>query len=276
MKYTKPISIKAAAKFLVLSLAAVLPLISSCGFRTMEKSEDYSWKLTFEDNFDTFDRSKWITLHDNGNRTIWSNKELEWYVDENVAAENGVLKLTAKKQSIYGKDVESEKQFQYTSGMICNSKSFTQAYGKWEMKVKFPFAKGYWPAFFLVPVQRPTLPEVDVFEYFGKERDKISCTLHWGVQYGQKEPLYYMKSKELEGDFDNKWMVWSFECLPEKMTWKLNGNTVFESTEGIPTAPLYMIANVAVKDWDNNPVDDSNLPYIMEIDYVKIYQMVPK
>lgn len=258
----------------------------SCAYNS-EPEADFEWKLTFEDNFDTFDRNVWLTHHDNGQRTIWSNEELEWYHDDNVVAENGVLKLIAKKQFVYGKDTYSEKQFDYTSGMITNANSFTQAYGKWEMKVKFPFAKGFWPAFFLVPKQRPSLPEIDVFEYFGMSQDKIWMNHHWGIDYvnysggtyeGKTAPFYYQEGKELEGKFDDVWMVWTFECFPNKMVWKLDGKEVFETTKGIPTAPLYMIANVAIKDWppNNKFVDDSKLPYIMEIDYVRIYQMVPK
>lgn len=262
------------------SLLIISLFVNSCAFKNQDNA-DYKWEVTFEDNFDSFDNSKWRTLHDNGNRTIWSNKELQWYYDDNVRVENGILKLEAKKQSIYGKDVESEKQFDFTSGMICNSKSFTQAYGKWEMKVKFPFRKGFWPAFFLVPLQRPTLPEIDIFEYFGIDEDRIFCTYHWGLDYTFREkgaPFYYSMTKEVNGDFSDEWMVWSFECFPDKMVWKLDNKVVMESSKGIPTAPLYMVANVAVKDWqeNNKVVDGSGEPYIMEIDYVKIYKMVPK
>ncbi len=257
-------------------------LLNSCAFHSADKLS-YEWQLTFEDNFDFYDNTKWINTHDNGNRTIWSNKELEWYMDENVKVEKGILKLTAKKQSVYGKDIESEKQFEYTSGMICNAQSFTQAYGKWEMRVKFPFKKGFWPAFFLVPKQRPSLPEIDVFEYFGIYKNKISVTHHWGIDYpnintgGQREPFYHVKSKELTGDFADRWMIWTFECYPDKMLWKLDGDIVYETTEGIPTAPLYMIANVAIKDYKehNYEVEKTGLPYVMEIDYVRVYKMVP-
>ncbi|MBK7252926.1 MAG: family 16 glycosylhydrolase [Ignavibacteria bacterium] len=136
---------------------------------------------------------------------------------------------------------------------------------------------------FLVPKQRPSLPEIDVFEYFGVNKDKISVTHHWGIDYqsvntgGQREPFYFMKSKEITGDFSDKWMIWTFECYPDKMIWKLDGKTIYETSEGIPTAPLYMIANVAIKDYKENnfEVENSGLPYIMEIDYVRVYKMVP-
>jgi len=270
---------------LFLTFAYCCMHIISCGFNSIEK-ENYKWKLTFEDNFDTFDTTKWITLFDTGGRTNWANKELQWYKDENVTVDNGILKLITKKESIYGKDTESDKQFEFTSGIICSSFGFTQAYGKWEIRAKFPFKKGFWPAFWLVAKQKPGLPEIDVFEYFGIKKNKILSTHHWGLDYpnysggvyeGKTAPFYYVASKETEGDFSDVWMTWSFECFPNNMVWKLNGNVVYEATEGIPTAPLYMIANVAIKDRaeNNYEVDNTDLPYIMEIDYVRTYQMVP-
>ncbi|MBK8553757.1 MAG: glycoside hydrolase family 16 protein [Ignavibacteria bacterium] len=261
-------------------------LLISSGFRN-DEYVNYEWKLTFEDNFDIFDKTKWIHNFDAGNRTIWSNKELQWYKDENATVENGILKLTAKKESIYGKDTQGEKQFEYTSGLISSSPSFTQAYGKWEIRTKFPFRKGFWPAFWLVAKQQPGLPEIDVFEYFGINKNKISIAHHWGIDYpnyaggmyeGKTEPFYYLRNKEFDGNFSNVWMVWSFECFPNKMVWKLNDNIVYETTEGIPTAPLYILANIAIKDWpdNNNEVDNTDSPYVMEIDYIRVYKMVPK
>ncbi len=272
------------AAFFILTFAGLLPIVSN-SFLSDESDIEYEWKITFEDNFDNFDTTRWLTHFDMGNKTIWSNKEVQWYQTRNIVAEDGVLKIIAKKESVYGKDSESEKQFEYTSGMINTPRTFTQAYGKWEIRTRFPFKKGFWPAFWLVAKQRPGLPEIDVFEYFGINENKISCNHHWGIDYpnysgiyeGKTAPFYYNEGKELTGDFSNEWMVWSFECLPNIMKWKLNGNTVYEDTKGIPTAPLYIIANVAVKDWEANgfKVDDSE-PYVMEIDYVKVYQMVPK
>ncbi|MEP7147044.1 MAG: hypothetical protein ABI792_08535, partial [bacterium] len=82
---------------------------------------------------------------------------------------------------------------------------------------------------------------------------------------------------ETSGNFSDVWMVWTFECFPDKMIWKLNDNVVYESTEGIPTSPLYINANVAIKDWPENnyKADNSDAPYIMEIDYIKVYKMIP-
>ncbi|MBX7041982.1 MAG: family 16 glycosylhydrolase, partial [Ignavibacteria bacterium] len=172
--------IKTSGKLALILLSQLI--LFSLAFR-YEPEDNFEWKLTFEDQFDTFDKNRWLTHHDNGGRTIWSNKELEFYKDENVVAENGVVKLIAKKESFFGKDPFGEKQFDYSSGMITNANSFVQAYGKWEMKARFPFKKGFWPAFFMVPKQRPSLPEIDVFEYFGINKDKMWLNHHWGIDY---------------------------------------------------------------------------------------------
>ncbi|MBK9334525.1 MAG: glycoside hydrolase family 16 protein [Ignavibacteria bacterium] len=250
------------------------------------ENSDFEWQITFEDDFDIFDNGKWLTTYESGGRTNWANKELQWYKDENVKAENGILKITAKKESVYGNDLHGEKQFEYTSGIICSSDKFTQAYGKWEIKVKFPFRKGFWPAFWLVANQKPGLPEIDIFEYFGKKENSIASVHHWGLDYphysgnvyeGKGEPFYYVSGKETEGKFADEWMIWTFECYPDRLVWKLNGNTVFEATDGIPTSKMYMIANVAVKDWEENnfEVDNSEIPYVMEVDYIRVYKMTP-
>lgn len=247
---------------------------------------NYNWELTFEDNFNSLDLSKWQRVYESGGRTNWANKDLQWYRDENVSTENGILKITAKKESVYGKDLHGEKQFEFTSGLICSSNGFLQAYGKWEIKVRFPFRKGFWPAFWLVPKQNPTLPEIDIFEYYGIDKNLMTSAHHWGIDYpnysglyeGKSEPFYYVKAVETEGEFEDRWMIWTFECFPDKMIWRLDDKVVFEATQGIPTNPLYMIANVAVKDHEANDreVDLSEIPFVMEIDYIRVYRMVPE
>jgi hypothetical protein len=117
-----------------------------------------------------------------------------------------------------------------------------------------------------------------VFEYFGIHENEISCSLHWGKDYGLPKPDYNLKTKVLKGNFDDRWMVWSCEISPTKIIWRLDGKKVYESREGIPADPMYMIANVAVKDRPEhgNKVDETGLPYVMEIDYVKIYKPTSK
>lgn len=258
---------------------------SSCS-SSGQYADSYKFEKVFEDNFNSFDSTVWKRHYPGGTRTIWSNNEVQWYLENNVTVEKGILKLTAKKESVYGIDTENERQFEYTSGMICSPASFLQTYGKWEIKVRFPYRNGYWPAFWLANINKPGLPEIDIFEYFGRERNKISMTQHWGIDYpnsnggiyqGKSEPFYFVRTEEMTGKFDDQWMIWSFECFPDRMLWKLNGKTVYESTEGVPTSPLYLIANVAMKDWTGKIFrnDQSILPYVMEIDYIRAYRLIP-
>ncbi len=76
---------KLSLSFISLCIIILLFIITFNGFTSSEKNNNSKkkWELVFEDNFDSFNSSNWITLHDNGNRTIWSNKELQWYKDKN-------------------------------------------------------------------------------------------------------------------------------------------------------------------------------------------------
>ena len=74
------------------------------------------WQLVWSDEFDgeTLNLDKWEYMLGNGTDyglpAGWGNNELEWYRSENVACENGILRITAKKENYNGAD--------YTSGRI--------------------------------------------------------------------------------------------------------------------------------------------------------------
>ena len=74
----------------------------------------------------------------------WGNNELEYYTSrpENVKVENGMLKITAIKESYLGSS--------YTSARILTKGKFTQKYGRFEARIKMPYGQGIWPAFWLL------------------------------------------------------------------------------------------------------------------------------
>ena len=64
--------------------------------------EHGSWELIFEDDFNdsVIDKDKWFTCVDGWNREH-GNDELQYYLDDNVVVEDGILKLTAKREPGY-------------------------------------------------------------------------------------------------------------------------------------------------------------------------------
>ena len=66
----------------------------------------------------------------------WGNGESQYYTDrtDNVKIENGILKITAKKESFGGAD--------YTSTRMLTQGKFDFKYGKVEVRAKLPIGKG--------------------------------------------------------------------------------------------------------------------------------------
>ncbi|MFG0250998.1 MAG: DNRLRE domain-containing protein [Phycisphaeraceae bacterium JB051] len=103
-----------------------------------------NWTLTFEDEFDGsyLDPEKWrIGEHWLGINGLAGN------TPENIAVENGNLKMTAeKKTTTFG-----TATYNYATGEISTFKQFKQAYGYYEARIKYDAAQGVWPAFWLMP-----------------------------------------------------------------------------------------------------------------------------
>ncbi len=130
------------------------------------------WRLMFSDEFggSNFDRDNWTTCYWWGQDgcTIASNDELQWYQPDEVLVEEGVLKLRARKRQMDGHDPGTEKTttYDYTSGMVTSGRGssdesqtagFVFQYGYVEMRARIPSGKGFWPAFWLLPIDHASI-----------------------------------------------------------------------------------------------------------------------
>uniref|UniRef100_A0A1I7S8C4 Seipin n=1 Tax=Bursaphelenchus xylophilus TaxID=6326 RepID=A0A1I7S8C4_BURXY len=114
-------------------------------------------ELVWEDNFDTFDYSKW-GFDQGGNG--WGNKELEYYTNrtENARVENGNLVIEVHREDFLNRS--------FTSARLTSKFNFK--YGVFEARIKLPnMTNGLWPAFWMKGSERPDWPargEIDIFE----------------------------------------------------------------------------------------------------------------
>ena len=230
------------------------------------------WVMTFSDEFDgtSLDLSKWATTYAGGGRT--NNDELEWYVDNAQIVSNGTLKLVAKHESAHS-------GFPYTSGMISGHKSFSQMYGYFEIRMKIPAGKGFWPAFWLLPLPNAWPPEIDVMENLGHDTHTIYMTHHYATNYpnvgggkgGQHGGAY--TGPDYSADFHTYGVEWSATAI----VWYFDGVERYRSTEHIPLAGygftgMYVIANLAVGgSWPGAPDASTVFPNQLEIDYIRVY-----
>jgi beta-glucanase (GH16 family) len=140
------------------------------------------YTLVWSDEFNTGntpDPSKW-TYDIGGNG--WGNQELEYYTNrlENVKVEAGNLVITARQETYTGADGVTRN---FTSARLRTQGLFSQAYGRFEARIKLPVGQGIWPAFWMLGDNFPTdgwprCGEIDIVENVGKEPSIVHGSLH--------------------------------------------------------------------------------------------------
>ncbi len=290
----------------MLSMALVL-LCLSCETDETQTVTTFT-NLTFEDNFDTdgsIDPASWnfdIGTGENG----WGNNELQYYTDrpENIKVEGGMLHITARKETFQGAA--------YTSARITTKGKIEQQYGRFEARIKLPWGRGLWPAFWLLGANIeeeqdndpgtliwPACGEIDIMEARGQEPTVMHGSIH-GPGYSAGEAI--TKSYDLVNDrFDTDFHVFGIEWGPGYINFYVDDVLYNQITpDDLPEPsepswdpaiysgpeydnlwnkwvfdgqPFYIILNVAVGGGFVGPVGDNTVfPQTMLVDYVRVYQ----
>lgn len=107
--------------------------------------------------------------------TIESNDELELYFADNVRTGDEVLTLEARRETVRDPD---GRAYPYSSGMISTGPPeyetparYAFTYGYVEARLRLPAGQGLWPAFWLLPADQESRPEIDVIETLGHRPD---------------------------------------------------------------------------------------------------------
>jgi beta-glucanase (GH16 family) len=244
------------------------------------------WKLVWADEFNSPDGSrpdpkKWV--FDIGSES-WGNNELECYTDrpENSVIRGGNLVIVAKKESVKcakGPDKE------YTSARIKTEGIFSQAYGKFEARIKIPRGQGIWPAFWMLgedipKVGWPASGEIDIMEVIGKDPSTAYGSLHGPGYNGDKG---YRAEYRLPGDvkFADTNHTFAIEWEPNVVRFLVDDEVYATQTpKRLPPGgkwvfdkPFFIILNCAVGgDWPGSPDATTPLPAEMLVDYVRVYK----
>jgi len=205
--------------------------------------------------------------------TNLSNNELEWYVPEQVKVSDGILRLEARREQVVGID---GRTFDYVSGLISNLSPrrthFSFTFGYVEARVRIPEGQGLWPALWMLPTTRQSLPEVDIFEFVGERPDVVEMHTHW-LEDGRER----QRGAEYRGpNFADGWHTFGLEWKPDSLTWIVDGEVRWQVTNvvEIPQEPMYLVANLAVGgDFTQRPSPETKFPAALEIDYVKVWAL---
>ena len=237
-------------------------------------------KLVMSDEFDTEgapNSTMWTYDIGRGpNGDGWGNQELQFYTNrtENVKVENGYLLITAKEESFEGAG--------YTSARLKTQGLFEQQYGRFEARIRLPYGKGLWPAFWLLGNDCeqniwPNCGEIDIMEYLGDSPNVVFGSAHGpGYSAGEAETKEY----RLENDrFDTGFHVFGIEWGPNYINYYVDGDLYNQITpedvngEWVFDHPFYIIMNVAVGgSFPGSPNEETVFPQTMVVDYVRVYQ----
>ena len=247
------------------------------------------WKLVWSDEFNgpngsLPDPHKWSIVQDGSG---FGNQELEYYTDRpaNLHLENGRLAITALREHYTGPDGVSRE---YTSARLQTASHFQQKYGRFEARIKLPKGQGFWPAFWMLgsdfpSVGWPACGELDIMENVGFEPGKVHGTLH-GPGYSGNNPLtgaYTLPNHEV---MSNGFHVFAVDWGPDAIRFYVDGHLYETQTvDSIPSSkrwvfdhPFYLLLNLAVGGaWPGNPDQTTPFPATMLVDYVRVYALQP-
>ena len=269
------------------TLAAILLALFVTGSAAQKKeaAANRGWKLVWSDEFNgpdgsPPDASKWeFVTGGNG----FGNRELEYYTARLVNAHQrrGKLTIVASRESFTGSDGVTRE---FTSARLKTSGKFSQAYGRFEARLKLPIGQGLWPAFWLLgddisKVGWPACGEIDIMELVGSAPSTILGTIHGPGYSGDKGPSTKFT---LPGGkrFSDGFHVFAVEWEPGVIRFYVDRTLYVTRTPAdLPAGtrwvfdkPFFIILNVAVGGNLPGPPDASaRFPQTMLVDYVRVY-----
>lgn len=233
-------------------------------------------KLIFSEEFDYTgapDNSKWTYDIGRGSGG-WGNNESQYYTSRsaNVVVEDGVLKITAKKEDYGGAA--------YTSTRMKTQGKFNFTYGKVEVRAKLPEGGGTWPAIWLLgsnitSVGWPACGEIDIMEHVGNNPNRIISAIHTPSSYGNTRN----KAEKGVPNATTEFHIYTLEWTPERLKFSIDGigyYTYSPADKNENTWPFnsdqFIILNIAVGGTLGGNIDPDFSAGTMEVDYVRVYQ----
>jgi len=213
-----------------------------------------------------------IGTGDNG----WGNNELQYYREENTAVQDGMLTITAKKESFNDRN--------YTSSRLITKGKKEFKYGRIDIRAKLPKGQGIWPALWMLgsnigSVGWPRSGEIDIMEMIGgSAREKtVYGTLHWddgGHKCTCDKPGFTLASGTFADDFHIFSLVWNQASIK----WYID-DVLFNTIDITPPAlnefheSQFFIVNLAVGgNWPGNPDGSTQFPQQLVVDYIRVFQ----
>jgi beta-glucanase (GH16 family) len=277
------------AAFCFATILCVIPFASVCATSENEFAPP-GYVLVWSDEFNAADGSvpvpaKWT--YDLGGEG-WGNHELESYTNhpQNAQIKSGNLVITAQKE-ITARPAGEPRQ--YTSARIKTKDLFSQAYGRFEARIKIPKGEGMWPAFWMLGEDIPTVGwprcgEIDIMENIGKEPSAVHGSLHGPGNPARTFDLTSKFSLPGNPNLSDDFHLYAVEWDPMELRFFIDQTNyvTFTRDQWPHDTPwpfdhkFFLILNLAVGgDWPGPPDANTMFPQQMLVDYVRVYSRTP-
>lgn len=248
---------------------------------TYDPGPDY--KLTWADEFkgDAIDDANWNFQVEPAGRF---NKEWQRYTNssDNAYIEDECMVIKAVHVS------DDHGMDQYTSARMNTANKQSWKYGKIVARIKLPYGKGIWPAFWMLGANIdenggdtpwPQCGEIDILELYGSKDDGVvECNIHYANASDKHESIGAEAFKLEEGKFADAFHIFELHWDEERIAWSVDGieysSTSIAGDEFTEFhEEFFILLNIAVGgEYAGRPDASSPFPQYMYIDWIRVYQ----
>ena len=161
--------------------------------------------------------------------------------------------------------------YRYYSGLLTTRRSFSQQYGYFEIRARLPAQSGAWPAFWLLRPDGAWPPEIDAFEYLGRDPSVFWAGFHTTASgYGDTPVTQRTSIPGPLEQFHTYGVLWDRDHI----VWYLDHVEVRRiATPADMHTPMYVLVNLAIGGggWAGTPNFFTQFPIRMSVDYVRAY-----
>ncbi|MEI7727981.1 MAG: glycoside hydrolase family 16 protein [Verrucomicrobiota bacterium] len=239
------------------------------------------WVKTFDEDFtgNTVDASRWRVYAEN----YWD--KTSHFSKDNVIVGGGVARLRYEKKRGHHNDDPKLKESNYASGILDTYGKWTQCYGYFEARMKLPAAPGLWPAFWMMPDRGASADpqwkrqdtgnggmEFDIMENLTRwGASRYNIAMHWDG-YGKTHKSIGTDKIYVQPDRDG-YITTGLLWTPGSAVYYGNGREVARWDDPrVSNVPAILMFTLPMGGWDNNALDDAQLPADFIIDYVRVWQ----
>lgn len=233
------------------------------------------WTLVWSDEFNGVagshpDSTKWgYNTGDYGNGAYYTTNAQNCFQDG-----KGNLVIRAIADSV------SHPPFSYTSAFIKTKGKFSQKYGRFEARIKFPRGEGIWPGFWLGGdnyLKWPQCGEVDIAEHRGKNPYTIQASVHGPAEPLGKNSIAYDYIEPLADDYHIYAVEWDengFKFYLDNICYhSITSTQLLASNNWVFDQPYFILFDLFIGgSWAGNPNKDTVFPADMHVDYIRVYQ----